>query len=73
MITWARLDTIQKEVAEVPRGWLYEFAMKHPDSIRKFGKGGKNGTLLFNVADVLKSIGDMGASTAAITKEVIRT
>ena len=68
MIAWARLDTIQKEVAEVPRDWLYQFAAKHPESIRKFGAS-RNSTLLFNVEDVLKAIGDV----PAITKEVIRT
>lgn len=67
MISWARLDTIQKEVAEVPRDWLYQFAAKHPESIRKFGAS-RNSTLLFNVEDVMKSIADMSPATT-IKKE----
>ena len=55
---WAKLETIQREIAEAPRDWFYNFAAEHRESVRKFSKA-KNGTLLFRVEDVLTAIANM--------------
>ncbi len=56
---WARKSNLQ-ELTGAPDKFLYAFASAHPDSVRKFGGGGKNGTLVFRVADVLAAIEDVG-------------
>lgn len=56
---WARKQKMQ-ELTGVPDGWLYAFATKHPQSVRKFGNGSKNGTLVFRVSDVLDAIQAVG-------------
>lgn len=56
---WARKQKMQ-ELTGVPDNWLYDFAAEHPQSVRKFGGGSKNGTLVFNVAAVLEAIQAVG-------------
>lgn len=52
---WARKETVQQLTGCTDK-WLYGFAAKHGDDIRKFGGGGKNGTLIFRVSAVLTAI-----------------
>lgn len=52
---WARLKAI-KEITGAPENWLYAFAASNPKAVRKFGNGGTNGTLVFNVSKVCEAI-----------------
>ena len=52
---WARKSTVQ-QLTGCPDKWLYAFAAKHGEDIRKFGNGGKNGTLIFRLSAVLEAI-----------------
>ena len=52
---WARHAEV-KRLTGCPEKWLADFAKKHPENVRKFGNGNSNGTLIFNVAAVLKAI-----------------
>jgi len=56
---WARHDEV-KRLTGVPDKWLTAFGKSHPQSVRKFGNGNSNGTLVFNVADVLNAISEIG-------------
>lgn len=52
---WARKETV-KQLTGCPDKWLYGFAATHGGDVRKFGGGGKNGTLIFRVSAVLVAI-----------------
>lgn len=55
MIKWGKIKTIQREVAEMPVKWLYQFAAAHPWAIRKVSAA-TNSPLLFNSVEVLKAV-----------------
>ncbi len=55
MIAWGREKDIQREVANVPNGWLDAFAVAHKADTRKFGAS-SNSTLLFRTDAVLAAI-----------------
>ena len=54
---WARKATV-KQLTGCPDKWIYGFAAKHKGDIRRFGSGGKNGTLIFRLSAVLAAIED---------------
>lgn len=62
---WARLKVI-KEITGAPDNWLYAFAASNPAATRKFGNGGTNGTLVFNVAKVCEAIENMNAPKGGV-------
>lgn len=55
MIAWGRRDDIQREVANVPDGWLTMFGIRHPSDIRKLGTS-RNSTLLFRTEAILAAV-----------------
>jgi hypothetical protein len=55
MKVWATKKSIRSEVADVPEGWLDQFAVSQPDDIRKFGDA-RNSTLNYRVTAVLEAI-----------------
>ena len=57
---WAR-KTQLPALTGVPDKFAYQFAVDHPNDVRKFGGGGRNGTLVFRVAAVLAAIENGGA------------
>ena len=60
---WARKSTVQ-DLTGTPDKFLYQFAANNPADVRKFGSGGKNGTLIFRVAAVLDAVENVGRATA---------
>lgn len=56
---WARKTVVQK-LTGAPQKFLAAFAKEHPESVRRYGGGGRNGTRIFNVAAVLAAIDGMG-------------
>lgn len=55
MIVWGRAEDIRAQVANVPTNWLYRFAAKRPNDVRKLGEA-QGSTLLFRAAAVLEAI-----------------
>ena len=55
MIVWGRADDIQREVANVPMNWLYRFAAKRPNDIRKMGEA-QGSSLLYRTSAILEAI-----------------
>lgn len=55
MIAWGREKDIQREVANVPNGWLDAFAVAHKADTRKLGTS-QNSTLLFRSEAVLAAV-----------------
>lgn len=55
MKLWASARSVRSEVADVPERWLIQFALHHPEAIRKFGAS-KNATMLYNTQAIVKAI-----------------
>lgn len=67
MIEWATMQTIKRDVAELPRRWLYAFAARHPEAVRKCGAG-RTCTRLLRVPAVLAAV-DAGEGMGAACAE----
>lgn len=55
MTEWAKIKTIQREVAEMPIGWLYQFAATHPQDVRKVSSS-RNSPILLRSKGVLAAV-----------------